>query len=163
MGPCAGADYNLTLCLLQSRLQHIYHRQPYARVDWTLCQSRLYPHSQGLRIWPLASIAASSDTVEFTGAADDLVLNKVHKNYIKSTKKGTLYREGLKNESVGAAFWSNYNNYLVVPHPTNDHWSKCREKNVYSSQIPSPWLRDIVDSGILLSYRPSTPCSLAGR
>ncbi len=29
----AGVDYNLTLCPLQSRLQHIYHVQPYARVD----------------------------------------------------------------------------------------------------------------------------------
>jgi hypothetical protein len=29
----AGVDYNLTLCSLQSRLQHIYHGQPYARVD----------------------------------------------------------------------------------------------------------------------------------
>ncbi len=25
---------NLTLCSLQSRLQHIYHGQPYARVDF---------------------------------------------------------------------------------------------------------------------------------
>ncbi len=33
MGPYAGVDYNLTLCPLQSRLQHIYHGQPYARVD----------------------------------------------------------------------------------------------------------------------------------
>ena len=30
MGPYAGVDYNLTLC----RLQHIYHGQPYARVDF---------------------------------------------------------------------------------------------------------------------------------
>jgi hypothetical protein len=29
----AGDDYNLTLCPFQSRLQHIYHGQPYARVD----------------------------------------------------------------------------------------------------------------------------------
>ncbi len=29
MEPYAGVDYNLTLC----RLQHIYHRKPYARVD----------------------------------------------------------------------------------------------------------------------------------
>ncbi len=36
MGPYAGVDYNLTLCPLQSRLQHIYH--------WaTLCQSLLSP------------------------------------------------------------------------------------------------------------------------
>jgi hypothetical protein len=34
MGPYAGAYYNLTLCPLQSRLQHIYHGQPYARVDF---------------------------------------------------------------------------------------------------------------------------------
>ncbi len=35
MGPYAGVDYNLTLCRLQSRLQKIYHMQPYsyARVD----------------------------------------------------------------------------------------------------------------------------------
>ncbi len=33
MGPCAGADHNLTLC----RLQHIYHGQSYARVDLKPC------------------------------------------------------------------------------------------------------------------------------
>ncbi len=32
--PYAGADYNLSLCPLQSRLQHIHHGQPYARVDF---------------------------------------------------------------------------------------------------------------------------------
>ncbi len=53
MGSYAGVDYNLTLCPLQSRLQHIYNGQPYARVDLnpmsestlTECQSRLYPQS----------------------------------------------------------------------------------------------------------------------
>ncbi len=34
MGPYAGVEYNLTLCPLQSRLQHIYHGQPYARVEF---------------------------------------------------------------------------------------------------------------------------------
>jgi hypothetical protein len=51
MGPYAGVDYNLASCPLQSRHQHIYHGQPYARVDLnpmpestlTLCQSLLYP------------------------------------------------------------------------------------------------------------------------
>jgi hypothetical protein len=43
MGPY---DYNLTLCPLQSRLQHIYHKQTYARVDFIPCQ--------GLWIWPLS-------------------------------------------------------------------------------------------------------------
>ncbi len=58
MGLYAEVDLNLTLCLLQSRLQHIYHGQPYAIVDLnpmpestlTLCQS---PPSQGLWIWLL--------------------------------------------------------------------------------------------------------------
>jgi hypothetical protein len=34
MGPYAGVDYNITLCRFQSRLQHIYRGQPYARVDF---------------------------------------------------------------------------------------------------------------------------------
>ncbi len=33
MRPCAGVEYNLNLCRLQSRLQHMYHGQHYARVD----------------------------------------------------------------------------------------------------------------------------------
>jgi hypothetical protein len=38
---------------LQSRLQHIYYGQPYARVDLNpMPESTLSP-SQGLRIWPL--------------------------------------------------------------------------------------------------------------
>jgi hypothetical protein len=36
MGPYAGADYNLALHPLQSRLQLIYHGQTYARVDFIL-------------------------------------------------------------------------------------------------------------------------------
>jgi hypothetical protein len=40
MGPYSGADYNLTICPLQSRLQHIYNGLPYARVD---LNSKLYP------------------------------------------------------------------------------------------------------------------------
>ncbi len=30
MGQYAGFNYNLTLCRLKSRLQHIYHGEPYA-------------------------------------------------------------------------------------------------------------------------------------
>jgi hypothetical protein len=33
MGTYAGVDYILSLCPLQSRLQHIYQGQPFARVD----------------------------------------------------------------------------------------------------------------------------------
>ncbi len=39
IGPYAGVDYNLILCPLQSRLQHIYHGQPYARANF-IFQSR---------------------------------------------------------------------------------------------------------------------------
>ncbi len=52
MGPYVGADYNLTFCPLQSRLQHIYHGQPYARVDLNpMPESTLSP-SQGLGFGP---------------------------------------------------------------------------------------------------------------
>ncbi len=56
LGPYAGVDYNLTLCPLQSRLQHIYHGigQLMPESTLTLCQSRLYPPSQGHCILPLA-------------------------------------------------------------------------------------------------------------
>jgi hypothetical protein len=45
MGPYARVEYNLTLCLVQSRLQQNYYRQPYATVDLNPMpdQSQLYP------------------------------------------------------------------------------------------------------------------------
>ncbi len=52
-GPHAGVDKNLTLCPLQSRLQHIYHGQPYARVDLNPMPQSILSPSQGLWIWPL--------------------------------------------------------------------------------------------------------------
>jgi hypothetical protein len=52
MGPYAGVDYNLTLCPRKSRLQNIYHGQPFARVDLNpMPESTLSP-SQRLWIWP---------------------------------------------------------------------------------------------------------------
>jgi hypothetical protein len=46
----AGVDYNLTLCPLKSRLQHVYHGQLYARVDLNpMPESTLSP-SQSLCI-----------------------------------------------------------------------------------------------------------------
>ncbi len=53
MGPYAGVDYNLTLCPLQSRLQHIYDGQPYARVDLKPKPESTLSSSQVLWIWPL--------------------------------------------------------------------------------------------------------------
>ncbi len=48
-------SYNLPLCRLLSRLQHIYLGQPYARVDLNpMLESTLSPR-QGLRIWPQGS------------------------------------------------------------------------------------------------------------
>jgi hypothetical protein len=61
MGPYAGVNYNLTVSPLQRRLQHIYYGQPFARVDLSpIYQSRLYPPSQGLWIWPLFSKSMSA-------------------------------------------------------------------------------------------------------
>ncbi len=51
MGPYAGVDYNLTLCPIQGRLQHIYHRQPYAIVD-VVARVDFIPLS-GTLIWQL--------------------------------------------------------------------------------------------------------------
>jgi hypothetical protein len=54
MGPYAGVDYNSIVCPLQSRLQYLYHGQPYALINLLnpMPESTL-SHSQGLRIWPL--------------------------------------------------------------------------------------------------------------
>ena len=58
MGPYAGDDCNLTLCPLHSRLQHIYHGQPYARVDLNPVPELTLSSSKGLRIWSV---------IEYTG------------------------------------------------------------------------------------------------
>jgi hypothetical protein len=51
MGPYAVVDYNL-LSRLHNRLQHIYHEQPYARVDVDPMPKSTLSSSQELRIWP---------------------------------------------------------------------------------------------------------------
>ena len=45
-----GVVYNLTICLLQSRLKHIYHGQPYAKVDLNPMPELTLSPSQGLKI-----------------------------------------------------------------------------------------------------------------
>ncbi len=52
IGPYAVAEYNLTLTRLQSRPQHIYHGQPYARVDFNHMSKSALSSSQGLRMRP---------------------------------------------------------------------------------------------------------------
>jgi hypothetical protein len=49
-GPYAEVDYDLTLCLFQSRLQHIYHGlgQPYDRVDLNPTPESTLSPCQGL-------------------------------------------------------------------------------------------------------------------
>ncbi len=62
MGPYAGVDYNLTLCRLQNRVEHMDHGQPDARVDLIpMPESSLSP-SQDLRIWPLQLRTESGHT-----------------------------------------------------------------------------------------------------
>ncbi len=67
MGPYAGVDYNLALCPLQSRLQHIYIWQPSARDLNPMPESTLSP-SQGLLIWPLSIYQCLADPLyRFSG------------------------------------------------------------------------------------------------
>ena len=56
--PYAGVDYNLTLC----RLQHIYHGQPYARVDHNPMPELTYPPVRDLR-FGLCSLSDCKHTV----------------------------------------------------------------------------------------------------
>jgi hypothetical protein len=58
MGPYAGVDHNLCP---QSRHQHIYHGQPYARVDLNPMPELTLSPSQGQWIWTLASWASLSE------------------------------------------------------------------------------------------------------
>ncbi len=54
----AGVDYNLTLCPLQSRLQHTYHGQLYARSTLTQCLSRFILH-----LWTLDLASGLRETL----------------------------------------------------------------------------------------------------
>jgi hypothetical protein len=64
MGPYAGVDYNLTLCPLQIRLQHIYPGQPSARVGLNPTPESTLSPSQGLWIWP--QLLLSHTLAEYT-------------------------------------------------------------------------------------------------
>jgi hypothetical protein len=112
MGPFAGVDYNLTSCPLQSRLQHIYHGQPYARVDLnpmpeltSICQSRLYPPSQGLWIWPLVFLKTTWQKTVYSVYTRSRALRgaRQQKGYYR---RGEHYRRGLywgAGQQVGGA------------------------------------------------------------
>jgi hypothetical protein len=79
MRPYAGVDYNLTLCPLQSRLQHICHGKPYDLLssmpitEWTftLCQSRLYPPVRDFGFGPRGSNLASIPMLAEGGSIGD--------------------------------------------------------------------------------------------
>jgi hypothetical protein len=45
MGPYAVVDFISVLCPLQKRLQHIYHGQPYARVNLNTARVDFIPQS----------------------------------------------------------------------------------------------------------------------
>ncbi len=59
MGPYAGVDFNLTLCKIQSGLQHIYHGELYARVDLNPMPESTFSPGQGPCIWPLSTARLS--------------------------------------------------------------------------------------------------------
>ncbi len=58
-----GVDYNLTLCLLHSRLQYIYQGQPYARVDLSPMPESTSTSSQGLRILPQREVTVYKESM----------------------------------------------------------------------------------------------------
>jgi hypothetical protein len=59
MGPFARVDYNLTLCPLQGRIQHVYHEKPRVNLN-PMPESTLSP-TQGLWIWlPKSSDVATA-------------------------------------------------------------------------------------------------------
>ncbi len=60
----AGVDHKLTLCPLQSLLQHVYHCQPYARGDLNLyARVDFIPQSETLDL--ASGIIAEAITVYF--------------------------------------------------------------------------------------------------
>jgi hypothetical protein len=78
--------YDLSVTLIQSRLQHIYHWQPYVRVDlYPMPEPSLYS-SQILRIW-----------TQFLGdgAQDKCTLKEKRILYIHQ-------RKGIRRREVGA-------------------------------------------------------------
>jgi hypothetical protein len=87
MGPYAGVDFNLTLWPLQSRLQHNFYGQPYARVDLNpICQSRLYPPDRdfgfGIRLSYLSfTFPASTISIKFP-KNENRILNCYAKNLL---------------------------------------------------------------------------------
>ncbi len=97
-GPYAGADNNLTLCPLQSRLQHIYHGHwalgnPMPETTLTLCQSRL----QGIWIGLWAGTGfiqrlkkCERITKQQTQVHLRLNLGSVHRSYSSNIELGGL-------------------------------------------------------------------------
>jgi hypothetical protein len=77
MEPYAGADYNLPLRLLLSRLQHIYHGKPYARVDFI-------PQSG---TWDLASVHSPN----LAGQSRTVIATVQHCRVVMRTCPGDLF------------------------------------------------------------------------
>jgi hypothetical protein len=98
MGPYAGVDYNLTLCPLQSRLQHIYHGQSYARVDLNpLPESTLAPQSG---TFDLASVQPNLLRLLLRGPSIILIAYK----FSEESHCGVLDRESNREPTYSRRF-----------------------------------------------------------
>ncbi len=73
-GTFAGVDYNLTLCRLRVETNTWTMGNHMPESTLTLCQSRLYPPSQGLRIWPLYTLLSMG----FAGLAILCILRQIY-------------------------------------------------------------------------------------
>ncbi len=109
-------DNSLTLC----RPQHMYHGQPYARVNLNpVPESTLYP-SQGLRIWPLSYsvddpyILQSNSSLLRSLDDSGCCLPNLHKWSFK--KDGKLFKLSHLNpevQIVGGGVCSMHNAYFL--------------------------------------------------
>jgi hypothetical protein len=98
-----------TLSLLQSRLQHIYHGKPYARVDLTLCKSRLFVGDLGVDTFvqtffhfsPLFSLIlfllrkreVSKEDIETDKNIQPRETSPLIRRYLKSQSSPTTWKE----------------------------------------------------------------------
>ncbi len=123
MGPYSRADYNLTLCRLQIRLLHIYHGQPYASADLTLCQSRLYPR---VRDWEFGLSAVAKFLVPdrgYTGVDYDIRLSYRPASYV-------VWRAGtttIRHRRLYSIFQSGNNNLATGVRPIEKGRQRGRE------------------------------------
>jgi hypothetical protein len=132
-GPYAGTDYNLTLCPLQNRLQHIYHGQHVPESTLTLCPM-LYPPFRdfgfGLRI-VLTVLKLNTEFFYATGALPIFFLIKANCQIISAavtTQKEFITPQCKKRSDLWMFSIKDFRNVLVEKSEKPLFSSPCAEK-----------------------------------